>query len=79
MSEERKPVYTVSFRKGRRCTVKIEIFGKNQWTGDPADTLLYRCRINRKWFGGTHGNMTFMNAGGVLTLIRRSVAEGGVV
>jgi len=79
MSEERNPIYTITFRKGRRRKTRIEVFGKHQWTDDPADSLQYRCRIDRRWYGGTHGAMTFMDAGGILALIRRAIAEGGIV
>lgn len=79
MSEERKPVYIVTFRQGRRRLTKIEIFRRSQWTGNPADDLEYRCRVNRVWHGGRHGSMTFLDAAGVLTLIKKAVAAGGVV
>lgn len=79
MSEERTPAHTVAFRQGRRRTAKIEIFRKSQWTHNKADDYMYRCRIDRVWYGGTHGDMLFLDSESVLPLIKKALTEGGVV
>jgi hypothetical protein len=79
MSEIRKPAYTVTGRDSRnKATSRIEVFLKSQWTDNPADEFEYRVRIDRIWYGGKHGQMTFLDADGVMALVRQILVTGGI-
>jgi hypothetical protein len=79
MSEIRKPAYIITKRDTEnRTTVKIEVFRKSQWTDNPADEFEYRVRIDRIWYGGKHGKMTFLDGDGVMALVRQTLVAGGI-
>lgn len=79
MSEVRLPQCIVTIKDGRRCTNKIEIFRKDQWTEEPADQNMYRLRVNRVWSGGNHSSKKFFTRDGVLAEIAKRLADGGVI
>lgn len=78
MSETRRPDYILSLKNNRSIKRKIEIFKKSQWTENVADEVYYRLRIDSVWYGGGHREMTFLDKEGVMALVKRSLAEGGV-
>jgi hypothetical protein len=79
MSEDRRPVYIVTFKTGKKRNHTIEIFKKSQWTGDQSDDIYYRLRIDRVWHGGGWNDKMFINRDGVMAIIQQTLARGGVV
>lgn len=79
MSETRRPDYIVTFKDGRTMKRKIELFRKSQWTEDMTDDIYYRVRIDNVWYNGAGGrDKLFLDREGVLAVVRRQLAEGGV-